>query len=210
LISRLLVTELVKVVMKTFDHFRRRTLLKASIAYLFQAALVAPWVITTKKSLAQTMRPTPGCGPQTRPQMEGPFFTPLSPERTSLIESGMSAPRMVLAGQVVDLSCKPVAGALLDFWQCDDRGHYDNQEYRLRGHQYTNRQGEFRLTTLVPGEYPGRTPHIHVKVQRESGPVLTTQLYLPDHSRNARDFLFQPSLSMARRGSDLHFVFVVA
>ena len=196
--------------MKTFDHFRRRTLLKASTAYLVQSALVAPWVITTKKSLAQTPRPTPGCGPQTRPQMEGPFFTPLSPERTSLIESGMSAPRMVLAGQVVDLSCKPVAGALLDFWQCDDRGHYDNQGYRLRGHQYTNRQGEFRLTTLVPGEYPGRTPHIHVKVQRENGPVLTTQLYLPDHSRNARDFLFQPSLSMARRGSDLHFVFVVA
>ena len=190
-------------------HTPRRTLLKASAACLVQVALVAPWVITTKKSLAQTPRPTAGCGPQTRPQMEGPFFTPLSPERSSLIESGMSASRMVLAGQVVDLSCKPVAGALLDFWQCDDRGHYDNQGYRLRGHQYTNRQGEFRLTTLVPGEYPGRTPHIHVKVQRENGPVLTTQLYLPDHPRNALDFLFQPSLSMGRRGSEFHFVFVV-
>jgi protocatechuate 3,4-dioxygenase beta subunit len=141
--------------------------------------------------------------------MEGPFFTPLSPERARLIEPGMKAPRMRLTGQVVDSTCRPISGALLDFWQCDDRGQYDNQGYRLRGHQYANSKGEFMLETLVPGEYPSRTPHFHVKVQRRNGPVLTTQLYLPDHPRNARDFLFDPRLIIVSRGADFHFQFVL-
>jgi protocatechuate 3,4-dioxygenase beta subunit len=142
--------------------------------------------------------------------MGGPFFTPLSPERANLIERDMTATSMVLVGEVVDAACRPVSGALLDFWQSDDRGRYDNQGYRLRGHQYANRQGEFTLKTLLPGEYPGRTPHIHVKVQRENGPILTTQLYLPDHPRNQRDFLFQPSLTMTRRNGAFYFRFVLA
>lgn len=188
----------------------RRTLLKATTVGLVHLTLAAPWVITSKKSSAQALRPTPNCGPRTLPQMEGPFFTPLSPERASLIDRDMTATSMVLVGEVVDAACRPVSGALLDFWQSDDRGHYDNRGYRLRGHQYANRQGVFTLKTLLPGEYPGRTPHIHVKVQRENGPILTTQLYLPDHPRNQRDFLFQPALSMSRRNGELYFRFVLA
>jgi protocatechuate 3,4-dioxygenase beta subunit len=142
--------------------------------------------------------------------MEGPFFTPLSPERTSLLEADMRGPRMVLKGQVVDLACRPVAGALLDFWQCDDLGRYDNQGYRLRGHQFANRQGAFSLSTLLPGEYPGRTPHLHVKVQPPNGRVLTTQLYLPNHPRNQRDFLFDPRLVVTRKDDAFYFQFVLA
>jgi len=165
-------------------------------------------ILTSRKALAQQAG-TPACGKPTLSQMEGPFFTPLSPERTNLIEPGMKAPSMRIVGKVVDASCRPISGALLDFWQCDDRGRYDNQAYLLRGHQYSNARGEFRLDTLVPGEYPGRTPHFHVKVQRRNGPVLTTQLYLPNHPRNARDFLFDPSLVLGSRGSEFQFQFVL-
>lgn len=186
----------------------RRTLVLTLGSGVVASTLAAPWVLTPRKSLAQTLPATPTCGSRTPSQMEGPFFTPLSPERVSLLEADMRGPRMVLKGQVVDSACRPLAGALLDFWQCDDQGRYDNQGYRLRGHQLANRQGAFSLSTLLPGEYPGRTPHIHVKVQPVNGRVLTTQLYLPDHPRNQRDFLFDPRLVVTKKDDGFYFQFV--
>ena len=124
---------------------------------------------------------------------EGPFFKAGSPERASLVEAGMAGTPLVVSGFVLSRSCRPIAGALLDFWQADAKGGYDNVGFRLRGHQLTDAQGRYRLETILPGEYPGRTPHIHVKVRPPGGAVLTTQLYLPDQPRNASDSFFAPS-----------------
>jgi protocatechuate 3,4-dioxygenase beta subunit len=91
---------------------------------------------------------------------------------------------------------------LLDFWQADDAGSYDNTGYRFRGHQFTDEGGRYELETVVPGLYPGRTRHIHVKVQAANGPVLTTQLYFPDEARNRTDGIFNPSLVMSIQNAD--------
>jgi len=99
-----------------------------------------------------------------------------------------------VTGAVVDTSCRPIAGALIDFWQTDDAGQYDNVGYRMRGHQFTDDAGSYSLETVVPGLYPGRTRHIHLKVQAPNRPVLTTQLYFPDEPRNARDGIFRSEL----------------
>jgi protocatechuate 3,4-dioxygenase beta subunit len=187
----------------------RRRWLQISGGLFLQAGLVAPIIFTTQKSSAQQTA-TPSCGRSTPPQMAGPFFTPQSPERSSLIEPSLKAKRMRLMGQVVDTRCQPVPGALLDFWQCDEKGEYDNQGFRLRGHQFADRKGQFVLDTVVPGAYPGRTPHLHVKVQRKGGQILTTQLYLPGHPGNAGDFLFDPRLLMVARGPDFFYQFVLA
>jgi protocatechuate 3,4-dioxygenase beta subunit len=104
---------------------------------------------------------------------------------------------MVLTGQVLTQDCTPIANALVDFWHANDQGEYDNRGYTLRGHQYTDAEGRYRLETIVPGVYPGRTRHFHVKVQAANRPVLTTQLYFPGESLNERDFLFQPELLIA-------------
>lgn len=109
---------------------------------------------------------------------------------------------MVLTGQVLSTDCAPVAHALVDFWHANDQGQYDNRGYTLRGHQYTDAEGRYRLETVIPGVYPGRTRHFHVKVQAPNQPVLTTQLYFPDESLNERDFLFQPELLMAMARED--------
>jgi protocatechuate 3,4-dioxygenase beta subunit len=186
----------------------RRRLLHVSGGMFLQLGLLAPAVLTTQKSWAQRSA-TPACGRPTLPQIAGPFFMPQSPERSSLIEPGMTAGRMRLRGQVVDANCRPVPGALIDFWQCDDKGEYDNRGYRLRGHQFANQNGQFVLDTLVPGAYPGRTPHLHVRVQRKGGPVLTTQLYLPGHPGNSNDFLFDPRLLIEARGPEYYFQFVL-
>jgi protocatechuate 3,4-dioxygenase beta subunit len=96
----------------------------------------------------------------------------------------------------VTADCKSVAHALLDFWQANAQGQYDNSGYTLRGHQFTDAAGRYQLITIVPGLYPGRTEHIHVKVQAPNGPVLITQLYFPGVSRNQTDSIFDPKLVM--------------
>ena len=153
---------------------------------------------------AQGLLPTPACDDDrsTPSQTAGPFYTPDSPERTSLLEPGMIGTRLVVTGQVLSSSCTPIANALLDFWHANDQGEYDNNGYNLRGHQFANSEGRYWLETIVPGLYPGRTRHFHVKVQAPNQPVLTTQLYFPEESLNRRDRLFQPDLLMSVHNRD--------
>ena len=145
------------------------------------------------------LAPTPAChdgDDATVPQTEGPYFKPSSPERTELFEEGMAGQPIELVGFVLSRACKPLAGALLDFWQADDKGGYDNSGFRLRGHQFSDAEGRYRLRSIVPGIYPGRTRHIHVKVQPRDGRVLTTQLYFPGESKNRSDSLFRKDLQI--------------
>jgi protocatechuate 3,4-dioxygenase beta subunit len=106
----------------------------------------------------------------------------------------MPGARLIITGQVLTTECLPVVGAILDFWQADAAGVYDNAGYTLRGRQEADASGRYRLETVLPGEYPGRTPHIHVKVNAPGGPVLTTQIYFAGQAGNAADSLIQPSL----------------
>ena len=46
----------------------------------------------------------------------------------------------------------------------------------------------------MPGLYPGRTKHIHVKVRAPNGPTLTSQIYFPGEARNQTDGIFNQSL----------------
>jgi protocatechuate 3,4-dioxygenase beta subunit len=203
----------------TPDETRRRlvrTMLVAPLALALPMAFgdaLAPGA-----AIAQPLLPTPACGDDddddpTPRQTEGPYFTPNSPKRTSLLEAGMAGTPLVVTGMVLTRGCQPVANALVDFWQCDDAGNYDNSGYRLRGHQFTDARGVYRLETIVPGLYPGRTRHIHVKVQAPRRPILTTQLYFPSERRNDRDRIFNPELLLriadAPRGQQGRFDFVL-
>lgn len=145
------------------------------------------------------LAPTPACGDDddiTPQQTEGPFFTPDSPERTSLLEEGLGGVLLIVSGQVLDTNCQPIPGALLDFWHADANGVYDNVGYTLRGHQFADEEGRYELTTIFPGLYGGRTRHIHVKVQAPNRTVLTTQLYFPDEPDNLTDGIFDERLVM--------------
>src|ERR1051326_195560 len=132
--------------------------------------------------------------PLTVSETEGPYFKSSSPETTTLVTDTTQGTLLTVSGQVLTQDGTPVANALLDFWQANASGQYDNAGYTLRGHQYTDANGFYTLTTIVPGLYPGRTEHIHVKVQAPNGPVLTTQLFFPGVAQNARDSIFDPSL----------------
>ena len=124
------------------------------------------------------------------------YFKAGSPERASLVEDGMAGTKIVITGYVYTADCKPVANALLDCWQADAGGNYDNSGYTLRGHQLTDANGHYQLTTIVPGLYPGRTEHIHVKVQAPNGKLITSQLFFPGVTQNDSDGIFNPALLM--------------
>ena len=177
-----------------------------------------PQTGSTPDATSAQAAPTPACGDNdddpTIAQTEGPYFKASSPQRTSLIEGSVAGTRLLVEGVVTNTSCRPVAGALLDFWQADNRGEYDNSGFRFRGHQFTDEQGRYRLETVLPGLYPGRTRHIHVKVQAPNRPVLTTQLYFPNEPGNQRDGIFNSKLVLedykdASGGKTGRFDFVV-
>ena len=178
----------------------------------------AAGVVLGLPSLAWGQAPlTPACHDGDEPtvaQTEGPFFKPRSPERADLIEPGLKGRPMILAGQVLDRGCRPLGRALVDLWQADDSGDYDNTGFRLRGHVFTDAEGRYRFRTIVPALYTGRTRHFHVKVQPAGARLLTTQLYFPNEVMNRRDGLFRNELVMRmdRAGDDLEgrFDFVVA
>jgi protocatechuate 3,4-dioxygenase beta subunit len=146
-------------------------------------------------------------------ETEGPYYKAGPPRRKSFVTRRTKGRRLVLTGRVRSISCKPLAGARVDFWQANAAGDYDNSGYRMRGYQLTDSSGRYRLATVVPGEYPGRTRHIHVKVTPPGGSELTTQLYLPGVARNRSDSIFDSRnlvrLNRAHRVWRARFDFVV-
>lgn len=177
-----------------------KTTTTAAPATTTQAATTAPATTTqAATTVAQVLPPTPQCSSKaatTIAETEGPYFKPSSPLRTSLLESGITGTKLVVTGYVLSTSCQPVKNALVDFWQADANGQYDSTGFKMRGHQFTDDTGKFYLETVIPGLYPGRTRHIHVKVQAPSQPILTTQLFFPGEARNQTDGIFHQSLLM--------------
>lgn len=204
---------------KATNRLSRRSILRLglSVPPLLLASCSAPLVTApaatraaqpTIEPVAETalLPATPACDAgghdPTPAQTAGPYFTPNSPERTSLLKPDITGTTLRLTGAVLTTACQPVAQALLDFWHCDATGAYDNVGYKLRGHLFSDDNGRYQLETIQPGIYPGRTRHIHVKVQAPNQPVLTTQLYFPDEPGNAADGIFRPELVMSLQKQD--------
>jgi len=129
----------------------------SSLAVLGLVTLLAPL------SIAQ-----PPCTP-TRPDAEGPFYKPDAPERA---RTGQG---LVVSGTVRSASgCDPRPGARIEWWSANPRGQYDDEH---RATQRANAEGRYRYETDFPGRYPGRPPHLHVRVIAPGHEILITQLY---------------------------------
>ena len=178
---------------------------------ILAGALALPFA-TVPTARSQYLALTPACGKpmvHTPRQTAGPYYSADTPKRNVLIETGSSATRLVLEGFVLSRRCTGVAQAMLDVWHCDERGVYDNKGFRYRGHLFTDAQGRYRLETIVPGVYPGRARHIHLRVQAPGRRLLTTQIYFPSDPTNANDGLWRHELEIKREGGQGRFDFVV-
>jgi len=135
--------------------------------------------------------------PPTEAQIEGPYWIAGSPETNDLVVPG-DGPLLSLSGQVLDTDCQPIPFAWLDLWHADPNGDYDNTgpTYTYRGHTFTDEFGNYAFETILPGLYPGRTRHLHFKVEGDNTPLLTTQLYFPGEPANATDLIYDPDLEV--------------
>ena len=162
--------------------------------------LATPSLLLPGAALAALM-PTPGGG-------EGPFYPVRMPSdddadlvrvEGALREAGGEI--LHLAGRVLDANARPIAGARIEIWQCDANGVYlhpgdrrisrRDKGFQGFGHAISDVKGRFAFRTIVPVPYPGRTPHIHVKVLDGRRELLTTQLYRAGHPGNPSDFLYR-------------------
>lgn len=129
-------------------------------------------------------------------ETEGPYYTAGAPTKTNLSADVKAGTPLTVTGQVLDQNCQPLKNATVDVWQADASGKYDNSGYTLRGKVNTDANGKYSFTTVVPGQYPGRTIHIHVKITPAGGRTLTTQLYVPGVTANARDRIYQKQMEL--------------
>ena len=153
---------------------------------------------------AEALVPTP-------PQTEGPFYPAGFPADTDndLVQVRGAAARAMgqvlhLQGRVLGIDGRPAGGALVEIWQCDAQGIYDHPRQSGRdrrdaafqgyGRLTADAQGRYSFRTLRPVAYPGRTPHIHLKVATGDGRRLTSQLYVAGEAQNERDGLFRAAV----------------
>lgn len=192
--------------MNTPSPARRRLVLATA------ATLAAPAWLTP--AFAQTsLRPTPS-------QTEGPFYPVALPAdsdfdllRNGQVDYRQGEPAWV-TGVVTDTRGTPVAGAVVEIWQCDHTGRYHHPgdgnradpAFQGFGQVSVGRDGRYRFRTLRPVPYSGRTPHIHVKVKLDQQTLLTTQLYVAGDPGNERDFLWRRLDERGRAALTVPFV----
>lgn len=171
----------------------RRSLLRGIAGLMGTSALGA-------KAAAAVM--TPGA-------TEGPYY-PTPAMRTPDIDNDLVKIRgrveeaggevFKLRGTLSRADGQPLVRHRIEIWQCDMDGNYMHPRDRRSvnfdrafqgfGHDITDSGGNYVFRTIKPTIYPGRTPHIHVKVFDDNRELLTTQFYIKGHPNNARDGLF--------------------
>lgn len=175
----------------TTSPYRRR---------LAAALLAAPAIAMARRAGAQQtpLRATPS-------QTEGPFYPLTLPAdhdhdllRNGLLRYAQGQPAQV-DGTVRDTAGRPLAGAVVEIWQCDHDGHYHHpgdgaradKAFQGFGSVTVAADGRYAFRTIRPVAYSNRTPHIHVKVKLGPRTLLTTQLYVQGDPHNERDFLWR-------------------
>lgn len=170
---------------------------------LFLASAAAVPLFTVRGAFADELTRTPA-------QTEGPFYPdklPLDTDNDLLIINDTITPAVGevthLTGKVSDLRGNPIRNAVVEVWQCDANGVYlhtrdsgpktDKQDKHFQGFGrfVTSSTGEYYFRTIKPVPYPGRTPHIHVKVKRGGKELLCTQCYIDGHPGNERDGIWR-------------------
>jgi protocatechuate 3,4-dioxygenase, beta subunit len=144
---------------------------------------------------------------RTPAQTEGPFYPdklPLDTDNDLIIVNDSITPAVGtithLTGRILDVKGNPVNNALVEIWQCDNKGVYihtkdstgkkRDKNFQGFGRFLTSSKGEYYFRTIKPVPYGPRTPHIHFKIKKGGKELLTTQCYIKGFAGNKRDGIF--------------------
>ena len=179
---------------------------------IIETALAGAAVFGTPGLLraAETLPPTPQ-------QTTGPFYPqsfPADADNDLVHVAGHAEPAKGtatrIAGRILDRAGRPLSGARVEIWQCDQNGRYHHVQdanagrplddnFQGFGRTVTDAAGGYGFVTIRPVPYPGRTPHIHFMVAAPGLPVFTTQMYVDGEPLNERDELLQSVRAPAER-----------
>jgi len=147
--------------------------------------------------------------PPTPQQTAGPFYPlsyPADSDNDLVHVTGHADPAKGtvtrVAGRILDRAGRPLSGARVEIWQCDENGRYHNvrdsssgrppdDNFQGFGRTVTDQTGGYSFTTIRPVPYPGRTPHIHFAVAAPGLPPFVTQMYVAGEPLNERDSILQ-------------------
>lgn len=181
------------------DLMNRRQALTAALGFGAGAVLLGAPTLLGSSPLDEASAASAACS-LTPEQEEGPFYVALEQVRSNIV-GGRKGVKLALAITVIDSStCKPIPGAAVDIWQADAVGTYSDEAQQstsgqtwLRGVQLTNARGVARFTTIYPGFYSGRAPHIHAKVH--IGGTTSGSKYAGGHVSHTGQMLFPEAVS---------------
>jgi len=153
--------------------------------------------------------------------VEGPYYKAGAPENDTFVDDQTPGTRLILSGHVLDPSCRPIAGAVLDIWQANNDGVYDAEGYKFRGKITVGADAVYQLSTVIPGRYLDngganyRAQHVHFKVTAPGFVSLTTQLFFAGDPFLRGDAFTEPSMvvdldDFGRVYAEGHFDFVLA
>jgi len=178
----------------TLDHYS-----------LFRAMAETPLPATDPGKLADAAKPT-------EDNILGPYYREGAPFRAKITPPLTKGTTLLIRGRVWGFDTKkPLANAVLDIWQADADGRYDNDDpqkppakgvYANRARVLTDETGCYEYETIHPGPYQigenaWRPAHIHYLVRKAGYANLITQLYFKGDRHNAKDEFIKESLVIA-------------
>lgn len=161
-------------------------------------------------SPSMALTPTPN-------QTTGPFYPDVLPSESDAdlvrIGNGVAAvgEEIEITGRLLGLDGRPIQGGYVELWQANAYGRYANSRdtssapldpnFQGYGVVRTDEQGRYRFRTIKPGEYTGRTRHLHFQVGGPGFEPLPTQMYFAGDPGNERDFLWNAVRDLKARES---------
>ena len=186
--------------------------------FLSRTAAAGAVLFATRGAFAEELARTPK-------QTEGPFYPdklPLDTDNDLLVINDALTPAVGevahLTGKILDAKGNPLKNAVVEIWQCDGNGVYlhtadsknkkPDANFQGFGRFVTGSKGEYYFRTIKPVPYPGRTPHIHVKVKQGGKELLATQLYIKGHAGNEKDGIYRSLKGKDRDALSVEFAAV--
>lgn len=91
----------------------------------------------------------------------GPFFPREFAEGANDLAQGASGEIIEITGRISELDGKALDNVIVEIWQADAAGRFDNPAFSGWGRAATDAQGNYRFRTIRPGAAPGRAPHVN-------------------------------------------------
>jgi len=178
----------------------RRPLLR--LACVAAASLALPALASSRRVVMPSMTDGPFYPPRAWRERDTDWDADLTRVQRGSQVLAARGEALGLDVTVVDAGGRALDGAEVEIWQCDALGAYRHPSVNAPAGQMdagfqgfgaarTDTRGALRFRTIRPVNYPGRTPHIHVKVLHPAFGAWTSQLFVAGDPGNARDFLWR-------------------